>query len=95
MLRQYIDMKKSANIKPKIDQLGKYFLESTVRSLPPYIQIRLKSQISQLVHNAELEAVSITSTPMPTKASSPILNPEPTYHSMSFSTSNSSTHNTS
>lgn len=92
MLREYIDMKKSANVNPKFDQLGKYFqsIESTVRSLPPYIQIRLKSQISQLVHNAELEAVSTTSTPMPTNARSPILDPESTYHSMSFPTSYSS-----
>lgn len=92
VLRQYIDMKKSANVNSKIDQLSKYFqsIESTVRSLPPYIQIRLKSQISQLVHNAELEAVSTSSTPMPTNSSSPILDPEPTYHSMSFPTSYSS-----
>jgi len=95
MLRQYIDMKKSSNINPKIDQLGKYFqsIESTVRSLPSYIQIKLKSQISQLVHNAELEAVS-TSTPMPTNIRSSILDLEPTYHSMSFPISYSSTYPT-
>ena len=71
MLRHYIDMKMSTNFPPasKIpsgDHLTKYFqsIEETVRTLPPHIQIRLKSQISQLVHNAELEAVSVNfSTP--------------------------------
>jgi hypothetical protein len=73
MLRQCIDMKKSANVNSKIDQLGKYFqsIESTVRSLLPYIQIRPKSQSFQLVHNAELE-VSASSTPMSTNARSSI-----------------------
>ncbi|CAI6354851.1 unnamed protein product [Macrosiphum euphorbiae] len=89
-------MKKSSNINPKIDQLGKYFqsIESMVRSLPSYIQIKLKSQISQLVHNAELEAVSTTSPPMPTNTRSSILDLEPTYHSMSFPISYSSTYPT-
>lgn len=94
MLRQYIDLKKSANVNSKIDQLSKYFqsidsTDSTVRYIP-YIKIRLKSQISLLVHNADLEAETTSSTPMPTNSRSPILDPEPTYHSMSFPTSYSS-----
>lgn len=78
----YIDMKKSANCNLKSDPLTKYFqsIEGTVRSLPPCIQIRLKAQISQLVHNAELEAVS------------PYPGSELTYHTMSVPTTYSSTY---
>lgn len=71
MLRHYINMKMSTNFPPESkipsgDHLTKYFqsIEETVRTLPPHIQIRLKAQISQLVHNAELEAISANfSTP--------------------------------
>lgn len=44
------------------DHLTAYFqsIEETVRSLPAHIQIRLKTQISQLVHNAELEVINAT-----------------------------------
>lgn len=69
MLHHYMNMKMNS---PRAtgDQLTKYFqsIEETVRTLPPSIQIRLKSQISQLVHNAELEAIN---TQMPTNPHPP------------------------
>lgn len=67
MLRQYLNMKAATSTEaayPNEDHLTKYFqsIEETVRTLPPRIQIRLKSQISELVHNAELEALNVNSS---------------------------------
>jgi len=69
LLHQYMQMKMSAssNPRPSGDQLTKYFqsIEATVRTLPVNIQIKLKSQISQLVYNAEMEAVSMPTNHLP------------------------------
>lgn len=60
MLQHYMNMSALTNPQASGDQLTKCFqsIEETVRTLPPFIQIRLKSQISQFVHDAELEAIS-------------------------------------
>lgn len=60
ILQHYMNMSALTNPQASGDQLTKYFqsIEETVRTLPPFIQIRLKSQISQFVHDAELEAIS-------------------------------------
>lgn len=57
MLRHYLETKMSPS---SDDHLSKYFqsIEETMRTLPAQIQIRLKQQISHLVHNAELEAIN-------------------------------------
>jgi len=56
LLHQYMQMKMSASSIPRLsgDQLNKYFqsIEATVRTLPVNIQIKFKSQISQMVYNA-------------------------------------------
>ncbi|KAK9886270.1 hypothetical protein WA026_015781 [Henosepilachna vigintioctopunctata] len=58
MLRHYMQVKINKS-QEEGDHLKKFFasIEETVRTLPPHMQIRLKSQISTLVHNAELENI--------------------------------------
>ncbi|KAF6216077.1 hypothetical protein GE061_000415 [Apolygus lucorum] len=88
MLRHYMAVKlskaaESQNVTSSSDHLTKYFqsIEETVRTLPAPIQIRLKSQISQLIHDAEYEATMATTTDPYAQLSQP--HPSTTPYSLS------------
>lgn len=95
VLRHYMNMKNTATeTKSSGDHLSKYFqsIEETVRTLPHITQIRLKTQISQLVHAAELEAISghVSSSPV-SHCSSHFSNGPPDRHTMTSQTIYSTT----
>lgn len=60
VMREYLHYKKERDSKKSVDHLTKYFagIEEVVRTFPTYLQIKVKSQISTLVHEAEYEAES-------------------------------------
>ncbi|KAG8297679.1 hypothetical protein J6590_030190 [Homalodisca vitripennis] len=65
VFQEYVNLKKQQLNNKSLevtrgDHLTKYFqgVEETVRTLPPELQIRVKSNISRIIHDAELEAIS-------------------------------------
>lgn len=66
VFQEYVNFKKQQILgNVTADHLTKYFqrVEETVRTLPKEIQIKVKSKISQIVHDAELEAMYSTAAP--------------------------------
>lgn len=63
-LQEYLNYKRSMESK-KEDHLTKHFdgVEETVRIFPPHLQIKIKSQISTILHSAEYEALQFNNSP--------------------------------
>lgn len=63
IFKEFVDLKKSrqSSLGQQGDHLRKYFqsVEETVRTFPPQLQVKIKSQISTIIHQAEFEAINM------------------------------------
>ncbi|XP_067000406.2 uncharacterized protein [Anabrus simplex] len=69
IFKEFVELKKSrqSSLGQEGDHLRKYFqsVEETVRTFPPQLQVKIKSQISTIIHQAEFVAINMQSFPAP------------------------------